>query len=398
MSMKCSLIVPCLLLCITVQADEEKPKKPEQLSLIGVFEAVQASELKFTTKHLSALKLKKIVPHGTTVKKGQTIVWVDTEEFDRQIRTAEQDLRLAKLTLDETEFDFEQFKVTQQLDRAAAERTRRAAQQTWDNYVQVDKDRNVETTEYNLKSSQASLENAMEELKQLEQMYKEDELTEESEEIVLKRARRSVEGAQFRLKGAEIQAERSLKQSLPRQHAQQEETLKRAEMAYQKSVRSLNTARQKKDIEISRARESYQRQETKLSEMKSERKSLVIIAPHDGIVFHGSLTRGKLSDKAVSHKEGTAVTAGQVVATLANPAQLQIRVDLNEAQHSNVNAGMTGKAVANAYADTSVTVVVKSVAQIPYANAKFDCVMSVRGKNSEIVPGTSGIVKLAPPK
>ena len=52
-------------------------------------------------------------------------------------------------------------------------------------------------------------------------MYKEDDLTEASEEIVLKRARQAVENAQFRLEGVEISTERSITQSLPNTVANQ---------------------------------------------------------------------------------------------------------------------------------------------------------------------------------
>ena len=121
--------------------------------------------------------------------------------LDKQIKEAEIELRLAQLKLDDDEYAHEQFLETQKLDRAAAELARKKAQQDYDNFVQVDRERQIKSAAYNLKSSQSTLENAKEELEQLEQMYKEDDLTEESEEIVLKRAKQSVEFAEYRLEG-----------------------------------------------------------------------------------------------------------------------------------------------------------------------------------------------------
>ena len=78
--------------------------------------------------------------------------------------------RLEELKLQAAEFSFEQLIETQQLERAAAKRTRGHAQQDYDNFMGIDRDRQRLTAEFNLKFSRAALENAMEELEQLEQM------------------------------------------------------------------------------------------------------------------------------------------------------------------------------------------------------------------------------------
>ncbi|MEO1983828.1 MAG: HlyD family secretion protein, partial [Fuerstiella sp.] len=177
----------------TDAASTVKKKKPDTFKVGGVFEAVTASEIKHDTEHLKSFVITRLVPHGTTVSKGQNIVWFKSEDLDKELRKAETELRLSKLTLDDDEFAYKQFQETQRLDREAAERGKRKAQQDYDNFVKVDRQRQLKAAEFSLKGSTASLANAMEELKQLEQMYKEDDLTEESEEIVLKRAKQSVE-------------------------------------------------------------------------------------------------------------------------------------------------------------------------------------------------------------
>lgn len=391
-----SLVSCVLTLCtnMSVQADEEKPAAAKGLTLSGTFEAVMATEVSVGTEKLSSLVVSRIVPHGTKVRKGQNVVWIETEDIDRKIRDAETAARLSQLTQDEAEFDYEQFKKTQQLDRQAAERTRAAARQTHDNYVRVDRDRSIASAEFNLHSYEVSLENALEELKQLEQMYKEDELTEESEEIVLKRAKNSVESARFRLEGSKIQTARAIGQSIPREAAQQEDAFQRAEMAYQKALLSLNLARQRQDIEIAKKREALKKELKDVAAMKAERAALVVRAPHDGLVYHGELNRGKLSDKPSSLKEGSTVTGKQVLATIVDPRAQQIRVDLTEALRAQVVAGTKGTAKSTAFPDTELKVVVKSVGSVPLANNKFDCVLTVQGDVSGIAPGTTCVVRL----
>ncbi|HAY81278.1 MAG TPA: HlyD family secretion protein [Planctomycetaceae bacterium] len=378
------------------QKDEGKAKAKPPVKVTGYFEPVGAHELTAGTKEVKSLVIKKIVPHGTRVKKGEAIVWFDTEAVDKQVSDAENALRLAELAQQESAFDYQQFLAIQKLDRAVASRTKRDAQRAYDNFVKVDRDRNVASAEFNLKSSRASLENALEELRQLEKMYKEDELTEESEEIVLKRAKRSVEGAQFRLKSSEILTERTLTQSIPGEQETQDDTLARAMLAYDKAIRSLDLARQRRDIEVAQSKKAFAKKRTDMEALRNDRKQLVLRAPADGIVYHGKLIRGRLGEKPSGLAADVTVTNNQVLVTLVNPAALQIRVDLPETALQRVQVGGSGTATPRAFADRKLPVTVKSVSQVPQSNGKHDCVLSVKlGKQQPaVMPGMSCEVEL----
>ena len=386
----------CLFSISIVSGKEKEPEsasnaKPDVTKIAGVLEAVKSSELVVGNEHLTALEIKRIVPHGTKVNKGQNVVWFDTDEFDKKIEQAEIDLKLAELTLESETFQHKQFLETQKLDKAAAVRARKQAQQKFDNFVNVDRDREVLSAQFNLKSSQASLDNATEELKQLEQMYEEDDLTEESEEIVLKRAKQSVEFAQFRLDGTKISSERSISQTVPRKEASEKESLQRAELKYQKTMKDLESARAKQEIEMTRKRDKFKDEQEKVAEMRAERNQMVLQAPHAGIVLYGKLARGKLPEKPSALKMGSKVTVNQVIATIVDPSRLQIRVDLDEKYLSQIKPGALCKIVVRAFADHDQKGSVKSVSTVPYAGTKYDCVVSLRaGKNAPAFLPTMG--------
>ena len=382
-----SIVVTCtlgLLLACGALAQEEKPdaeqsKKEQQpaAKTLGYFEPVGAHQLAAGTDQIKSLVIKQIVPHGTQVKKGQAIVWFKTDGVDKQIANAETALRLAELKQRESTFDHQRFLKTQKLDLAVAIHAKRDAQLAHDNFVKVDRDQRIASTDFGLKSSKASLENAMEELKQLEKMYKEDELTEESEEIVLKRAKRSVETAQFRLKGAEISALRSLEQVIPREQEQQDDMLARALLAFDKASRALELARQRKEIEVAKGKKEFDKQREDMGKMRTDRKQMVLRAPADGIVYHGKLARGKLAEKPSGLAADATVTNKQVLVTLVDPGALQIRVDLAETALRHVKVGGKGIASPKAFPDRKLQVNVKSVSFIPMSNGKYDCVVNV---------------------
>ncbi|QDT07099.1 HlyD family secretion protein [Rubripirellula lacrimiformis] len=353
-------------------------KKPDPIRIAGVFESIQPFEIKPDTERTKSWEIKKIVKHGATITRGQNVVVFDSKDIDETIQRSEVDLRLAKLSLDDAEFDFGQFQKTQELDRQAAKRDRDSAKQAHDNFVQVDRDRQVLTAQFSLKSSQASLENAQEELNQLQQMYLEDDLTEESEEIVLKRAKQAVESAQFRLDGTKISSDRSLSQSIPRAIETQEYALAKSELAYQKAIRNLNSERQRREIEIQRKRDDFRKQQDKHDELKQERKRVAITSPIDGVVVHGALTRGKVSDKPSLLETGTKVTGQQVVATIVNPDKLQIRVSLDEDKLDVAKVGQPCKITSDAYPGFKASGKVRSVSLVPYAGSKFDAVVQFK--------------------
>ena len=72
-----------------------------------------------------------------------------------------------------------------------------------------------------------NLDYEKDELDQLEKMYKADDLTEETEEIVLKRQRNAVEFAEFSLENAKINSDEMLNIRMPRMDIQIKESLER---------------------------------------------------------------------------------------------------------------------------------------------------------------------------
>ncbi|MGI9471883.1 MAG: HlyD family efflux transporter periplasmic adaptor subunit [Rubripirellula sp.] len=360
--------------------------KPNTVKIGGVIEAVNAKQVSADTEQVTSLTVERIIAHGTKVKSGQNLVWFETEDLDDKVKAAEIDLRLSKLTMEDDEFKHEQFLKSQKLDREAAQRARKSAQQDYDNFVKEDRDRSVKSAEFSLKSSQASLENALEELKQLQQMYDEDDLTEESEEIVLKRAKRTVESAQFRLEGTEVSTKRSIAQGIPRSVAQQDDALARAELAYQQSMRDLKSADTRKAIEIQRKRDAFKKAEEKFAELKQERQKIVLTSPIDGIALHGKLTRGKLSEKPSLLAEGSKVTPSQVLVTVVSPNALQIRVDLEEKNLPIVTKGSSCTVRLKAIPGFETKGTVKSVSAVPYAGTKYDCIVTFRAGKQAVMP------------
>lgn len=369
-------------------------RKEKPLTIQGVFEAVTSWELVHEADQISSLEIERIVPHGSPVTEGQTVVWFDAEAIDRQLATAEVDLKLAQLTAADDDFAYEQFLETQKLDRGAAERARKSARQAYDNYVKVDREREIIDAEFSVKSAKSSLENAMEELEQLTQMYEEDDLTEESEEIVLKRAKQSVEFAEYRLESTSLRSERTVDQGIPKKDADEEDKLAKAEMAYEKAMRDLESTKKKRDLERKRAADDLAKKEADFEKLREQRKSITMKTPGDGILLHGELTRGALAAKPSTLEAGSKVAQDQVIATIASPKKLVVRLDVAEKDVAALAKDTACVVKPSAMPDTKIEGVVKSVASVPYAAGKFDAVIQLNGKvPAAVVPTMTATVE-----
>ena len=380
------------------EPDSASDTGPKPTKLQGVLESVVTDEIEANTEQITSFTIERLVPHGTTVKAGQNVVWFESEPISDKMKTAEIEMRLATIAMEEDEFNHKQFLANQKLQRSATERTWKTAQQAYNNFVKVDRERTIKTQENLLKGSLASLENTREELEQLQQMYDADELTEESEEIVLKRAKRAVESAEFRHQNTVIATERAIKQQLPRTIAEQEATFTTAEHAYQKAVRAIAVATTRAQIEISKKRDAYKKAQTNLEELKAERKKVVLASKIGGIVIHGQLTRGKLSDKPSLLKKGSTVTGSQVIATVLAPGKMQIRLDLAQSNLPVVTPGAKCTVTVPGVKGFKAAGTVKSVSTVPYAGSRYDCVVSFSAGKHSLTPTMSCEVTFAAKK
>lgn len=368
--------------------DKETEKAAEPIKVQGTFEATQTWELIHGLDQFGELEIKKILPHGTEIKEGQTVIWFDTESIDKKLSDAENDIRLARIDAADEQFAFDQFVASQELDRQDAERARQSAKQTYDNYLQVDRDRKIKSAEFDLEMSKASLENAAEELKQLQQMYDADDLTEESEEIVLKRAKRAVESAQFRLESTEIRSKRTLEQSIPAEDAQTEATWERAQMTYEKTIRNLDSAKKKRDLERRKAAKALAEKESDFEELRQQRKSIVIKSPGNGILLYGELNRGALNAKPSPIEAGSKVSTKQVIATVVQPKKMRVRLTLSEAELIDIKTGDSCVIKPAIDPEAEVKGVIDSVATVPFMGTKFDATVKVVGQLPEAVKPT----------
>lgn len=371
----------------------------QETTLSGVFEATATTEVIIRPESWSEFTVAESVEHGAKVKKGDPLIVFDTKKIDEALEQAETANKLSKLALQQAEEEFKTYEQTVPLDMKAATRAKEIADEEYQQYVTKDRALMLKSSEFSLKFSKINLENAQEELKQLEKMYRAEDLREESEEIVLKRARDSVEQAKFFLESSTNRHEEFLKYTLPRRDETAKDATVRTGIAFEKTKATAPLIQSQKKLSQEKARYDQAKADEKLSKLKKDRASMNLTAPTDGVVYYGKATRGQWSagsfgtptDKYQKHQT---LRGDEVWMTIVKPRPMVIRMSVSEKDLSGLRTGLTGKAAVGALPDQKVLVRIESIATTPLGGS-FDCKAAVvSGDDNELlVPGMTCSVK-----
>ncbi len=249
-----------------VMAEEAKSKTQSlaaepfrvELKLDGVFEAGNAQSLSVETrrwhKHVKTLEVADAVAEGTAVKAGTPLVHFATEDIDLAIRDAELALAAAVNELARQREVFAHSQKVVEITRSNAERNHRRAEEALKRFLEIDRPLETRKAEFSLKYALQRLAYAQEELKQLQKMYKEDDLTEETEEIILTRQKNAVEASAFNVEQTQSSKQAVLDEVLPNRQEDFEAALHAARVELQRVQAQI-------PLDIERSRQTLTRAE-----------------------------------------------------------------------------------------------------------------------------------------
>ena len=363
-----------------------------EVKLKGIFEAAETAEVALAPKAWAELVVLRAVEQGTRVKKGDQVLWLDLEKIDEAIRKAEADEALAELSLKQAEEGLRALEKTTPLDLAAAERANKRFAEDQKHFFDVDLPHSKKSWAFSLKQAEFSLMYATEELRQLEKMYKADDLTEETEEIILKRARHNVERAKLAFESSKSKVDKAFKHDIPRSEENARVNAERQAVSYAKSKITLPVQLRQKQLELEKHKRGRKEAGEKLAEMKRDRDKMTVRAPIDGVVYYGQCVSGHWTTAAAlaaSLRKGGALKPHQVFMTIVRPRPMLARTGVPEEELHRLGTGLAAEVVPTGYPDLKLAAKLESVAPVPVKEGSFDAKLSlVVGKDAKaLVPG-----------
>ena len=318
--------------------------------------------------------IEQIVPHGTVVKKGDVLVKFDREGYDKKLQDLKRAVEGRALTLASQELAFTKLSEETTIRLEAARKAQRVAAEELEYFTTTGRKAQEEEIADDLEGSKRRLEAAQEELKQLKMMYDADDLTEQTEEIILKRQEYAVKSSELALKLTELSTTRTLQVLLPRKAEGLTSDAKSTSIELEKAEKNLPRSLENARLDLDVARIAAAREKEDLADLENDGALLELKASEDGIFYHGSLDEGRwtLGELAKSLVKGGKVPFIRPFASLVpNEADLGLVAHVDESTARSLRKLMKGGASAGGREDVALTAVIQQVAAVPAADGRY---------------------------
>lgn len=367
----------------------------------GYFEPVDQFDVRVRPKAYNGeLKIKTIASNGATVKKGDVLLEIDPEAIDKQLEASQNEDEAAHAALTRAEADA---KIGQAQEELALKQYTQAAQRAQDEikwFQNVDGPNILLETEQGVKNVKAAVDDQQDELNELKKMYKSDDLTTDTADIVVKRAVRNLENLQISLKIATEQADKVKNVTYPQRKEQVLDAAKQAEHQLELLKAAQAQSKVLRVTGLASSTAAAKAADEHLTDLKSDKELLTVCAPADGVVLYGQFAGGAFqnSDERSLHP-GEKIAAQQVVMLFYTPGKLRLHMDLPESKFFEMHPGAAATITPIAYPDEKIEgtcqhdpAIDVSTQQGPQYNLTIAC----KNVDPKLVPGMRANVHVHP--
>lgn len=319
-------------------------------------------------------KIVEIAAHGAKLAKGDVLVRFDAEGFDRKLDDARRSLKTNSLNLAQAERDLKHLKETAEHKLEAIRRAAEIAREENAYFTKTRRKISEESAAEQLESRRQFLDNQREELKQLSEMYKADDLTENTEEIILTRQKNAVQNAEFQLKVAELEYKRTMEVGLPRETISLANAERDSAIALAKALEDTPRAIALKELEVASLKTAVERETRSLAELEADRKLMEIKAPADGTFVHGVIENGRwTTGEAVKAlvRNGRPLPNKPFAAFVPASTRLQLHAFVDEAGARALKKDLAGVATLSGREDSDIPIKVAEVAVVPAVDGSY---------------------------
>jgi multidrug resistance efflux pump len=249
--------------------------------------------LRLTPKAWTDFKIVQITDHGAKVSKGDVLIRFDSEDIDKKLEDARRAVESGQLTLAQAELDSKNLHETAPHKLEAIRRAAQIAKEENSYFTQTRRKASEESAVMALKRSEQMLSNQREELKQLSKMYEADDITEDTEEIILIRQQDAVAAAEFALRMEVLDHKRTLEVTLPREAKTLADSERDSAISLKKAEIDIPRSLELNKLALETLKTANLRAKHDLAEFEADRAQFEFKAPADGWFYHGPIENGR---------------------------------------------------------------------------------------------------------
>jgi HlyD family secretion protein len=399
-----SALIPLLPVCLSLSSVfagevtiEAKPFVVEHSFPAAVLpEAVVL--LRLDPEGWPAFKFTALAGHGEMVEKGAVLVAFDAEDFTNKLADTRHAVESGALLLAQAELEHKSLVETADHQLEAVRTAARVAREENEYFIKTRRKVTEERVEQSLENARQGLENQREELRQLEKMYAEDDLTEETEEIILVRQRNAVKRAEFGLLVEELDHARALKVLIPREAVELANHGRDAALALAKFEAEQARKIKLKEAELVAARVAQERAVKALAELEADQGLFEVKAPAAGWLYYGAMEDGRwTTGEAIKGLavHGAAPLNKAYATFIPADSALALAVFVDEAAARSLAVGAVGRAALSGREDLEIPVKLTALATTPGPDGRYRATLSAEWPEGlAAVPGSGCDVHL----
>lgn len=355
----------------------------------GWYEALDAFEVRVKPEaYEGKLEIQAIVPEGAVVKAGDQLLKLDDRDFQRQLAAAENEHLLAGANLAKAEADVTQGDAADALAMKVQQQAVEMARKNLDWWEKVDGPQQVQMYDLQVKANEDSVGDQEDELQQLKNMYKSEELTNATADIVVKRAVRQYERSKVGLDMTRARVERQKDTELLEGRQRVEVGLEQQTQAMTALQSAQAQGKAARSSALFQARQAYDAAKRKLDELRADAGTFAVTAKSDGVVFFGKLEQGKWQGNDPGSLEpGDAITPDQVVLTVVPAGRLRVVAGVSEDHVARIKAGDPVRVVPVSIPESEQSGRCLSPALVPSAEGKYEVRVDLAQPVAGLLPG-----------
>lgn len=335
--------------------------------------------IELDAKAWSTFTIRSLTEHGTAVQKGDPLITFETKAIDQQIEDLQRSLVTQMLAIAEAKDTLAQLKETTPHQLDAARRAAEIAKEKHSYFAKTDRQAQKDAAEQRLKRSQQRLDNEAEELAQLKQMYKADEVTDGTEEIVLIRQQNAVHAAEFDLRLTKLDVQREIDVRLPRMATEFANTERDSTVALKYAESQLPRQAEYAQQKLVSLQTQLERSQKSLTEIEHDRGLCEIKAASDGVFYHGPIVDGQWTTGELirSLQPGSQVPPHKPLASLVPKGTvLELVAHADAATARQLHDKSTGIATLKGSEPSEVPIVIASILHLPNTDGRYQIKLS----------------------
>lgn len=307
----------------------------------GTFQPIDPFEVRLRPKvYQGELTILSAAAHGATVRSGDVLLQIDPQYLQRDLTAADVALAAAQANLKKAQADVELGQKADDLALKIQNDNLKAAEDSVKWFQNVDGPQILKTAELNQRMLKYSVEDQEDELDQLRKMYKSEELTPATADIVVKRALRRLEMTKDVSVLQDAASGKTKEFYYPIVKERVNDSLEQSRQQLEQLKVAQEQSKVIRDTSLATAQAATDLAQQKVNDLKKDLELLTVKAPADGVVLYGQLVSNAWQRNDPNLLRPTEkVAANQVLMTLYTPGKLQVSLNVPESKLLWVDPG-----------------------------------------------------------